>query len=142
MEKVCLRWNEFETNIRESFKELREEQNQFDVTLVCDDNHQIQAHKIILSAGSKFFCDIFMKTKNTNVFLYFKGIKSIELEYVVDYLYNGEVLIAQEGLNKFLETSRELQVKGLQSIQDDQREHQPLKTNTDVELEPKSTERE
>merc|ERR1712129_98081 len=31
-----------------------------------------------------------------------------------DFLYNGEVFIAQEVLGKFLETAQELQVKGLQ----------------------------
>ena len=44
-EKFCLKWNDFETNIRNSFRGLREEQNYFDVTLACDDGHQIEAHK-------------------------------------------------------------------------------------------------
>jgi hypothetical protein len=57
-ETFCLKWNEFETNIRESFRELREDRNYFDVTLATDDGQQIQAHKIILSAGSKFFNEI------------------------------------------------------------------------------------
>merc|ERR1719186_2180076 len=105
MEKFCLRWNEFETNIRESFRELREEQNHFDVTLAFDDGHQIQAHKIILSAGSKFFSEIFKKTNHINLFIYLKGINRVELEHVVDFLYNGEAFIAQEELNKFLETA-------------------------------------
>ena len=55
MEKFCLKWNDFETNIREYFIDLRENQNHFDVTLACEGGHQIQAHKIILSAGSKIF---------------------------------------------------------------------------------------
>merc|ERR1719186_1368748 len=107
MEKFCLKWNEFETNIRESFKELREEQNHFDVTLATDDGHLIEAHKIILSAGSKFFRDILRQTKHPSPFIYLKGI-----ERVVDFLYNGEAFIAQEDLNKFLEAAKELQIKG------------------------------
>ena len=51
-DKFCLKWNEFERNIRQSFQELRKEQIHFDVTLACDDGYEIQAHKIILSAGS------------------------------------------------------------------------------------------
>ena len=43
-EKFCLRWNDFETNINEAFKELRESKDFFDVTLVCE-NEQMQAHK-------------------------------------------------------------------------------------------------
>ena len=70
LEKFCLKWNEFETNIRESFRELREEQNHFDVSLASDDGHQIEAHKIILSAGSKFFSDILRKTKHPSPYIY------------------------------------------------------------------------
>ena len=39
MEKFCLKWNEFETNIRESFRGLREEHSYFDVTLATDDDY-------------------------------------------------------------------------------------------------------
>ena len=92
MDKCCLKWNEFESNIRESFRELREEQNHFDVTLASDDLHQIKAHKIILSAGSNFFSEIFKRTKHPSPFIYLKGIKRAELESVVDFLYNGENL--------------------------------------------------
>ena len=132
MEKFCLRWNEFETNVRDSFRVLREDH--FDVTLACDDDHQIQAHRIILSAGSQFFSDLFKKTKHTNLVIYLKGIKSKELEYVVDFLYNGETYLAQEELNKFLETAKELQVKGLQSNQEDESElNQPMNAKPGVE---------
>ena len=61
MEKLCLKWNEFEGNIRESFRKLRVDQTLFDVTLATDDGYQIQAHKMILSAGSDFFSDLFQK---------------------------------------------------------------------------------
>ena len=45
-------------------------------------------------------------------------MNKVELEYVLDFLYNGEAFMAQEELNSFLETTKELQVKGLQSNQD------------------------
>merc|ERR1712129_417884 len=113
MEKYCLKWNEFEANIRESFKTLREEERLFDVTLVTDDGQHIQAHKIVLSAGSNFFSDIFMNTDHSNMLIYLKGIGSAELEPITDFLYNGEAFITQEYLKTFLETAKELQIKGL-----------------------------
>ena len=142
-EKFCLKWNEFETNIRESFKELREEQNHFDVTLATDDGHQIEAHKIILSVGSLFFGDILRNTKHPSPFIFLKGINRVELEYVVDFLYNGEAFVGQEELNKFLETAQELQVKGLQSYNlEESGQIQTLRmSNTRSEVEPKFTEK-
>jgi hypothetical protein len=44
MEKYCLKWNEFEGNIRQSFGKLREEERLFDVTLATDDGQHIQDH--------------------------------------------------------------------------------------------------
>jgi len=136
MEKLHLRWNEFETNIRESFRQLRVDQSHFDVTLATDDGHQIEAHKIILSAGSQFFDNILRKTKHPSPFVYLKGINRVELEHVIDFLYNGEAYIAQEELNKFLETAQELHVKGLQSKHEDVSD-QNQRVNIKSDLEPK-----
>ena len=118
-ETFCLRWNEFETNIRESFRELREDKNYFDVTLASDDGQLIQAHKIILSAGSKFFNEILKKADHPSPFIHLKGIDKTGLGYVVDFLYNGETNLPQEDLTGFLETAQELQIKGLQNNMED-----------------------
>ena len=62
-----MKWNEFDTNIREYFRIIRGDQRLFDVTLVTDDGQHIQAHKIILSAGSNFFNDIILKSNHSNI---------------------------------------------------------------------------
>jgi hypothetical protein len=116
IDKFCLKWSDFEINIRQTFKELREDQNQLDVTLATDDGYQIQAHKLILSAGSMFFGKIFVKPHHPHPFIYLKGIQKDTLKNVLDFLYNGEANVAQKDLNTFLETTKELQVKGLQHI--------------------------
>ena len=94
-------WNEFELNIRDSFRKLREEKRLFDVTLATDDGQHIKAHEMILAAGSNFFGDIFMKSDHTNILICLKGISSVELEHVTDFLYNGEAFISQEELTIF-----------------------------------------
>ena len=45
-EKLCLTWTNFESNISVAFREIREEKEFFDVTLVCNKD-QIQAHKVL-----------------------------------------------------------------------------------------------
>jgi len=113
-EKFCLKWGQFEDNFRTSVKKLRDGQKLCDVTLATDDGQHIQAHKLILSAGSDFFSDIFMKNNNSNMFIYLKGISSAELEPVIDFIYNGETLISHDELKSFIATSKELDVKGLE----------------------------
>ena len=115
MERLCVKWSEFETNIREYFRKLREEQIVFDVTLATDDGQQIQAHKIVLSAGSTFFRDIFSKSVHTKMLVYLKGIKSKSLKQVGQFLYNGEVYINQEDISEFLETAKELKIIGIEN---------------------------
>jgi len=128
-EKFCLKWNDFETNIQKSFRGLRENQEFADVTLVSDDGHQFDVHKVILSSGSQLFSEILRKSKHPNPFIYLKGINRVELEYVLDFLYNGEAYIAQEKLNTFLETAQELKVEGLQSQQGDAVENNQIQEN-------------
>jgi len=111
-EKFCLRWNDFETNISVAFRELREEKDFFDVTLACDDS-QIQAHKVILSACSPFFRNVLRRNPHQHPLLYLKGVKYKELLSVLNFMYMGEVNVAQEELNSFLAVAEDLRVKGL-----------------------------
>jgi len=111
-EKFCLRWNDFETNISSAFREIREEKDFFDVTLVCDDS-QVQAHKVILSACSPFFRNVLRRNPHQHPLLYLKGVKYNELLSVLNFMYLGEVNVAQEELNSFLSVAEDLRVKGL-----------------------------
>jgi len=111
-EKFCLRWNDFESNISVAFRELRDDKDFFDVTLACDDE-QISAHKVILSACSPFFRSILRRNPHQHPLLYLKGVKYTDLQSVLNFMYNGEVNVAQEELNSFLAVAEELRVKGL-----------------------------
>jgi len=111
-EKFCLRWNDFESNISDAFRELREEKDFFDVTLACDDS-QIEAHKVIISACSPFFRNVLRRNPHQHPLLYLKGVKYKELLSVLNFMYLGEVNIAQEELNTFLAIAEDLKVKGL-----------------------------
>merc|ERR1712012_1060199 len=111
-EKFCLRWNDFESNISVAFRELREEKDFFDVTLACEDS-QISAHKVILSACSPFFRSVLKRNPHQHPLLYLKGVKYTDLQSVLNFMYHGEVNVAQDELNSFLAVAEELRVKGL-----------------------------
>ena len=90
-EKFCLRWNDFESNVSSAFRDIREEKDFFDVTLACDDDSQIQAHKVIIAACSPFFRNILRKNSHQHPLLYLKGVKYKELISVLNFMYQGEV---------------------------------------------------
>jgi len=112
-EKFCLRWNDFESNISVAFRDLREEKDFFDITLACDDSSQVQAHKVILSACSPWFRNVLRQNPHQHPLLYLKGVKYKELVSVLNFMYQGEVNVAQEELNSFLAVAEDLRVKGL-----------------------------
>ena len=111
-DQFCLRWNDFQSNVSDAFKELREEKDFFDVTIVCEDS-QVEAHKVILSACSPFFRNILRRNPHQHPLLYIKGVKFKEILSVLNFMYQGEVNVAQEELNSFLAVAEELKVKGL-----------------------------
>ena len=112
-EKICFRWNDFETNVSSAFREIREEKDFFDVTLACDDDNQIQAHKVIIAACSPFFRNILRKNTHPSPLLYLKGVKYKDLVSVLNFMYMGEVNVALDDLNQFLAVAEDLRVKGL-----------------------------
>merc|ERR1712183_130128 len=111
-EKFCLRWNDFENNISIAFREIREEKDFFDCTLSCG-SRQIEAHKLILSACSPFFRSVLRQNPHQHPLLYLKGVEFTDLQAVLNFMYHGEVNVAQEELNSFLSVAEDLKVKGL-----------------------------
>ena len=92
-EKFSLKWNDFQSNISKTFGSVRTEEYLCDVTLVSDDSRQVSAHKLVLSACSEYFKDIFRKNqKHNHLLLCLDGITSNDLTNVLDYIYNGHIL--------------------------------------------------
>merc|ERR1712098_669193 len=115
MEKFSLKWNDFQTTVSNSFRVLKREKDFFDVTLVAEDQKQIQSHKVVLSACSGFFQPILQNNTHSHPLIYLCGIDSINLQFIIDYVYEGEVQLFQEQLDSFLNAAQKLQIAGLLS---------------------------
>ena len=114
-EKFCLKWNDFHSNVSKSFSSLRHENDFYDVTLVSDDQKQISAHKVVLSACSEYFKNILKKNKHQNPLLCLEGISSDDLNNILDYVYHGEVNIYQDNLDRFFNIAERFKLEGLLS---------------------------
>ena len=112
-EKFALRWNDFESNICQAFKRLKDDRDLCDVTCVCEDDQEVEAHKVVLASCSQFFDKIFKKYKNKQVVLYLKGVSCNQLKSLMSFMYLGQVSVSQEELSSFLQAAEELQVRGL-----------------------------
>ena len=136
-ERLSVRWDDFQQNVRASFKELREDREFADVTLVCQDGKQFEVHKNILAASSPFFLDIFRTKKHPHPLVYLSGMKSQILVSVVDFIYYGEASIHQEDMEDFLAVADELALKGLANKKETFKKNLPTSHIEGIE-EPKS----
>ena len=120
-EIFCLKWNDFSSNVSKSFRLLRSADYLHDVTLVGDDHKQVSAHKLVLSACSEYFRNIFKNNANKNVhpLLCLDGMSSADLENIVEYIYNGEVKIYQDNLDRFLTIAQRFKLEGLLSSKEE-----------------------
>ena len=121
--KFCLKWNDFQNNLIESFKELRDDTALCDVTLVSMDGHQVKAHRIILTASSPIFMNIFKNNTRSNPMIYMRGINTRDLDSIVDFMYYGEANIDQDNVEAFLALADELQLQGLSGTEQNEKMH-------------------
>ena len=112
-EKFSLKWNDFQSNVSNSFSLLRNEDFLQDVTIVSDDNEQIAAHKLVLSACSMYFKEIFKKNKHSHPLVCLEGLSSNDVRNMMNYMYNGELQIFQEDLDRFLNIAQRFKLEGL-----------------------------
>ena len=112
-EKFALKWNDFQSNWSKSLSQLHKGTDFADVTLISDDMVKFPAHKILLSSCSDIFKMILKENINANPLLYLGGVSSVNIGFILDYIYHGEVNLFQEQLGSFLECAQKLEIEGL-----------------------------
>lgn len=105
---------EFISNWFKSVQELRHDEELFDVTIACGDGDEtIEAHKVVLSACSPFFRQLFRKAKQSYPLIYLRGILITELSALMEYIYTGQTQVLAEDVNKFIRIAQDLKINGL-----------------------------
>ena len=107
-EKLCLQWNDYQDNIKCVFAFLKTDKDFKDVTLVCEDGQQMEAHKVILASSSPLFQRMLTRNKHPHPLIYMRGMRFEELLAIMDFLYRGEASVFQDDLDLFLAIAEEL----------------------------------
>uniref|UniRef100_A0A1B6LUS9 BTB domain-containing protein n=1 Tax=Graphocephala atropunctata TaxID=36148 RepID=A0A1B6LUS9_9HEMI len=111
-QQFCLRWNNFQSNFTSQFKALRLEEDFVDVTLACE-GKRIKAHKLVLSACSPYFKELFKGNPCKHPIIFMQDVEYEHLMNLVEFMYAGQVNICQNKLPTFLHTAESLQIRGL-----------------------------
>eukprot|EP00092_Neocalanus_flemingeri_P087305 GFUD01110170.1.p2 GENE.GFUD01110170.1~~GFUD01110170.1.p2 ORF type:complete len:112 (-),score=25.56 GFUD01110170.1:59-394(-) len=96
------------------FKNLRTEQSFCDVTIATEGQHT-KAHKMILCASSPYFKHLLEQNPAKHPIIILKDVPFSHLTAILEFMYAGEVNMAQDQLPQFLKTADRLQVKGLKT---------------------------
>jgi len=132
-DKFCLRWNEFESNLSSAIQEVESEKCLYDVTVACDGGGEFPAHRLVLSACSLVLRQVLCRKSQLgggltqHQVVYLRGVTSQDLKFILSFMYQGEVSLAQHQLNSFLAVAEDLQVKGL--IQKESERMKPAAVN-------------
>ena len=113
MSKCSVSEKDFELFKEASLRETFNNKSFTDVTLVCNDDNPIDAHRIILSAQSLFFNRILKVNDKRDMLIYLPNIASEQMNLILTFIYLGQAEVSENELEKFLSFGKVFEIKGL-----------------------------
>ena len=111
MDDYSFTWKTFSKHLNQTFHDLLEDKSFANVTLVCDDQRQLRAHKFVLSACSPVFKSVLSNTGDSNPLIILRGIHYEDMEGILQFMYQGEASVKKERMKDFMKAADELDVK-------------------------------
>ena len=111
---MFLQYTNHSTSLSSNLATMLQNHMHCDVVLACKDGLKLSAHKIILSACSKYFRDLLADTEiHQETIIVLRDINRRDMKAILDFLYSGEVKVPKDNLSDFLSASSALQVSEL-----------------------------
>ena len=107
-DKFCIKRDDWNSDYFRNIRKMR-----CDVTLLSSDNRDISAHKDVLNCGGEYFLSILRFYHEPHPVIKVNEATKDELNLVLDFLYNGKVLVSQEYLETFIKLGHTFKLKGM-----------------------------
>jgi len=118
---LILTWANYNQKLSQAFRRYLDSQLFCNVTLSAE-GRTVKCHQEILSACSNWFENILSSVESyQHPIILLKDVSFIELEYIVNFMYSGEVVVPQEEIQSFLKTAELLEIKGLLDRQEEKK---------------------
>merc|ERR1712039_772321 len=117
--KLRLQWRDHGNELSRLSRDVFCREDLSDVTLTCRGGTPFSAHKMILAAASTYFRNFFMEVRgkiNQHQGIFMKDIDPGEMEYLLQFIYLGEVDIPSLDLERLIAISKDLGIIGLDSV--------------------------
>ncbi|KAG8237718.1 hypothetical protein J437_LFUL017837 [Ladona fulva] len=113
--KYCLKWNNFSDNILSSLENLWGDEDFVDVTIACD-GESLKAHKVVLSACSSYMKRLLKENPCQHPIIILKDVGLRELKALMNFMYNGQVMVEEDQIPILLHTAEMLEIRGLSDV--------------------------
>lgn len=111
-DRFCLRWNNHQSHLSSVLENFLTDSEFVDVTLACE-GRKVSAHRLILSACSPYFRDLLKENISQHTIIVLRDVSHQHVTDILQFIYHGEVKVAQEELPAFLKTAESLRIQGL-----------------------------
>ncbi|KAH8270480.1 hypothetical protein KR018_010580 [Drosophila ironensis] len=116
-QQFCLRWHNHQTSLLSTLPVLLDQSHLTDVTISAE-GRQLRAHRVVLSACSSFFMDIFRALEASNhPVIIIPGASFGAIAALLTFMYSGEVNVYEEQIPMLLNLAETLGIKGLADVQ-------------------------
>jgi len=127
-QQYCLKWNNHQNNLLRVFIRLLGQEQFTDVT-IASEGRRIKCHKMVLSACSSYFEQLFSAYNEPNQIVILKDTPYQDIAAIVEFMYKGEINVSQDRLSSLLKTAENLKVKGLAEVSGDDSKSGPGRSN-------------
>merc|ERR1712025_423824 len=118
-EKFTLIWHSYTSHFQGVVSNLFDTGESSDVTLICDDQVKFKAHKFILKSFSPVFESILNEINDSKSVVYLRGVNQLELKPILSFIYSGQASFDQERMKDFLKIGKNLQIKEIKEVPED-----------------------
>ena len=128
MSSICnYEWPDFSGHLETLLADMMSIDKFKDVTLVCGDDTEIMAHKVVLNASSQVFRNIFQNPEyvnpqfqveeNDQAIIYLEEIGKTEMNLLLQFMYLGNLSIESQHVESLLKAAKDLEIDKLQIIE-------------------------
>ena len=114
-----LTWRLHMNNFKDVIKDLQETECLSDVTLFCNDDTKIKAHKFVLIGSSSVLRTMLLQSSQKETIVFLRGVDRRELQWVLEFMYLGQTQVPQTKLQSFIELAKDLKMKGIHNEDDE-----------------------
>ncbi|EDW70064.1 protein bric-a-brac 2 [Drosophila virilis] len=116
-QQFCLRWHNHQTSLLSTLPVLLDQSQLTDVTISAE-GRLLRAHRVVLSACSSFFMEIFRALEASNhPVIIIPGASFGAIVALLTFMYSGEVNVYEEQIPMLLNLAETLGIKGLADVQ-------------------------